>query len=140
MRKFITISLTVLVLALPVTDAWATTTATTTKKKVVTRKFTGSLAQVDRWGALQVTIVVRKTTVTTGTRKKVTRKITSVAVPVYPNHTDRSVFINENALPTLRAEALRAQSANIDLVSGATDTSDAFVQSVQAAILKAKRA
>jgi uncharacterized protein with FMN-binding domain len=140
MRKFITISLTVLVLALPVTDAWATTKATTTKKKVVTRKFTGSLAQVDRWGALQVTIVVRKTTVTTGTRKKVTRKITSVAVPVYPNHTDRSVFINQNALPTLRAEALRAQSANIDLVSGATDTSDAFMQSLQAAILKAKRA
>ena len=69
-----------------------------------------------------------------------TRKITSVAVPVYPNHTDRSVFINQNALPTLRAEALRAQSANIDLVSGATDTSDAFVQSLQAAILKAKRA
>jgi uncharacterized protein with FMN-binding domain len=87
-----------------------------------------------------VTIVVRKTTVTTGTRKKVTRKITSVAVPVYPNHTDRSVFINQNALPTLRAEALRAQTANIDLVSGATDTSDAFVQSLQAAILKAKRA
>ena len=142
MRKLITISLTVLVLALPVADAWAATNATTTKtkKRVVTQKFTGSLVQVDRWGTLQVTIVVRKTTVTTGTRKKVTRKITSVAVPVYPNHTDRSVFINQNALPTLLAEALRAQTANIDLVSGATDTSDAFVQSLQAAILKAKRA
>jgi uncharacterized protein with FMN-binding domain len=138
-RKFIIVSLTVLVLALPVADAWTTTKATT-KKKVVTRKFSGSLAQVDRWGTLQVTIVVRKTTVTTGARKKVTRKITSVAVPVYPNHTDRSVFINQNALPTLRAEALSAQSANIDLVSGATDTSDAFAQSLQAAILKAKRA
>ena len=139
MRKFITVMLTVLVLALPVADAWAATKATP-KKKVVTRKFSGSLMSVDRWGTLQVTIVVRKTTVTTGTHKKVTRKITSVAVPVYPNHTDRSVFINQNALPMLRAEALTAQSANIDLVSGATDTSDAFVQSLQAAILKAKRA
>jgi uncharacterized protein with FMN-binding domain len=138
-RKFITVMLTVLVLALPVADAWASTMATP-KKKVVTRKFSGSLMSVDRWGTLQVTIVVRKTTVTTGTHKKVTRKITSVAVPVYPNHTDRSVFINQNALPMLRAEALTAQSANIDLVSGATDTSDAFVQSLQAAILKAKRA
>ena len=140
MRKFITVMLTVLVLALPVADAWATTKAATAKKKVVTRKFSGSVATVDRWGTLQVTIVVRKTTITTGTHKKVTRKITSVAVPTYPNHTDRSVFINQNALPMLRAEALSAQSANIDLVSGATDTSDAFVQSLQAAILKAKRA
>jgi uncharacterized protein with FMN-binding domain len=138
-RKFITVLLTVLVLALPVADAWATTKPTP-KKKVVTRKFSGSVMSVDRWGTLQVTIVVRKTTVTTGTHKKVTRKITSLAVPVYPNHTDRSVFINQTALPMLRAEALSAQSANIDLVSGATDSSDAFVQSLQAAILKAKRA
>jgi uncharacterized protein with FMN-binding domain len=138
-RKFVTVLLTVLVLALPVTDAWAATRATP-KKKVVTRRFTGPLETVSRWGTLQVTIVVRKTTVTTGTRKKVTRKITSLGVPVYPNHTDRSVFINENALPMLRAEALSAQSGNIDLVSGATDTSDAFTQSLQAAILKAKRA
>lgn len=86
-----------------------------------------------------MTIVVRKTTVTSGTRKRVTRKITAVSVPVYPNHTDRSIFINQNALPMLRAETLSAQTANIDLVSGATDSSDAFVQSLQAAILKAKR-
>ena len=52
MRKLITISLTVLVLALPVADAWAATNATTkTKKRVVTQKFAGSLVQVDRWGA-----------------------------------------------------------------------------------------
>jgi uncharacterized protein with FMN-binding domain len=95
---------------------------------------------VDRWGSLQVTIVVRKTTTITGTKKKVTRRITAVSVPTYPDHTDRSVFINQNALPTLKAEALRAQSANINLVSGATDTSYGFAQSLQAAILKAKRA
>jgi uncharacterized protein with FMN-binding domain len=69
----------------------------------------------------------------------VTRRITAVSVPTYPDHTDRSVFINQNALPTLKAEALRAQSANINLVSGATDTSDGFAQSLQAAILKGKR-
>jgi uncharacterized protein with FMN-binding domain len=138
-RKLIITLLTVVVLAVPVADAWATT-KTTTKKKVVVRRFSGSTVQVDRWGTLQVTIVVRKTTATTGTHKRVTRRITSIGVPAYPNHTDRSVFINQTALPTLRAEALSAQSANIDLVSGATDTSDAFVQSLQAAILKAKRA
>jgi uncharacterized protein with FMN-binding domain len=58
---------------------------------------------------------------------------------VYPNHTDRSLVINERAIPILRSETLQAQSAGIDFVSGATDTSDAYTQSLQAAILKAKR-
>src|SRR3989442_5954503 len=46
-------------------------------KKVVTKKFAGTAFQADRWGPLQVTIVVRKTTTITGTRRKVTRKITA---------------------------------------------------------------
>jgi uncharacterized protein with FMN-binding domain len=138
MRKSITVLLTVAALSLPIADATAATRATT-KKIVVSKRFIGSVASVDRWGSLQVTIVVRKTTTVTGTKKKVTRKITAVSVPTYPNHTDRSVYINQTALPILKAEALRAQSANINLVSGATDTSDAFAQSLQAAILKAKR-
>ena len=138
MRKSITVLLTVAALALPIADATAATRATT-KKIVVSKLFSGSVASVDRWGSLQVTIVVRKTTTITDTKKKVTRKITTVSVPTYPNHTDRSVYINQTALPILKAEALRAQSANINMVSGATDSSDAFAQSLQSAILKAKR-
>jgi uncharacterized protein with FMN-binding domain len=138
MRKSISILLTVAALALPIVDATAATKAKT-KKIVVSKRFAGSVASVDRWGSLQVTIVVRKTTTITGTKKKVTRRITAVSVPTYPDHTDRSVFINQSALPILKAEALRAQSANINMVSGATDTSDGFAQSLQAAILKAKR-
>jgi uncharacterized protein with FMN-binding domain len=61
-------------------------------------------------------------------------------MPVYPNHTDRSIFINQQALPHLKQEVLQAQSANVQLISGATDTSYAFVQSLQAAILQAKKA
>jgi uncharacterized protein with FMN-binding domain len=68
----------------------------------------------------------------------VKRKIVAVRVPTYPNHTDRSVFINEHALPTLIQETIAAQSTGIDLVSGATDTSYAFQQSLQSAILEAK--
>jgi uncharacterized protein with FMN-binding domain len=138
MRKSITVLLTVAALALPIADATAATRATT-KKIVVSKRFTGSVASVDRWGSLQVTIVVRKTTTITGTKKKVTRKITAVSVPTYPNHTDRSIYINQTALPILKAEALRAQTANINMVSGATDSSDAFAQSLQSAILKAKK-
>jgi uncharacterized protein with FMN-binding domain len=139
MRKSITVLLTVAALALPIADATAATRATA-KKIVVSKRFTGSVASVDRWGSLQVTIVVRKTTTITGTKKKVTRKITAVSVPTYPNHTDRSIYINQTAIPILKAEALRAQSASINMVSGATDSSDAFAQSLQSAILKAKKA
>ena len=139
MRKSITVLLTVAALALPIADATAATRATV-KKIVVSKRFTGSVASVDRWGSLQVTIVVRKTTTITGTKKKVTRKITAVSVPTYPNHTDRSIYINQTAIPILKAEALRAQSASINMVSGATDSSDAFAQSLQSAILKAKKA
>jgi uncharacterized protein with FMN-binding domain len=137
MRKSITILLTVAALTLPIVDATAATLAKT-KKIVVSKRFTGTVASVDRWGNLQVAIVVRKTTTITGTKKKVTRRLTSISVPTYPNHTDRSVYINRSALPVLVAEALRAQSARIDMVSGATDTSNGFAQSLQAAILKAK--
>jgi uncharacterized protein with FMN-binding domain len=138
MRRYMIILLTVAALALPIVDATAATRATT-KKVVISKRVTGSTVSVDRWGTLQVTIVVRKTTTTTGTKKKVTRKVTAVSVPTYPNHTDRSVYINSNALPILKSEALRAQSANINMVSGATDTSDAFAQSLQSAILKGKK-
>lgn len=109
MRRTFTILFLLVVLALPVAQAGA---AAKTTKRVVTKKFTGVAYQADRWGDLQVRITVRKTTV----GKKVTRKMTAVSVPVYPDHTDRSVYINEQALPLLKGEALRAQSTRIDLV------------------------
>lgn len=45
--------------------------------------------------------------------------------------------ISSFAAPVLRQEALQAQSAKIDTVSGATYTSDAYAQSLQAALDKA---
>jgi uncharacterized protein with FMN-binding domain len=132
MRRAITTLLTASVLALPVVNA----AGAATKPKVVIRKFSGTTYQVEHFGQLQVVITVKKTTV----GKKVTRKITAISVPVYPTSSGRSQYISENAIPILRSEALRAQSGNIDLVSNATLTSEAFVGSLQAAILKAKRA
>ena len=129
-------------LALPNVNAWAAATTQTAKTKVVTatRSFTGTAAQADRWGDVQVTIVVKKTTTTNLTtgKKTVKRKITAARTPVYPNHTDRSVFINQRALPILIRETIQTQSSGVDMVSGATDTSSAFQQSLQSAILKAK--
>jgi len=61
-------------------------------------------------------------------------QITDVKALQYPVDRPRSQFINSQAIPLLRSEALQAQSANINLVSGATFTSDAFATSLQAAI------
>lgn len=141
MRRTLTITLTALVLALPSVNAWAAANAQKAplKKIIVAKKtFTGSLGQADQWGNVQVTIVVKKTTTIVGTQKTVKRRIESIKVPVYPDHTGRSVFISNNSLPTLVQEALKAQSTHIYIVSGATYTSDAFGQSLQAAIIKEK--
>jgi len=144
MRKTTAAVLAASAIALPNATAWASATsqAVVAKKKVVTKakSFTGSPGYAGRWGEIQVTIVVRRTTTTNlATRKKtVKRTITSVKVPLYPDHTDRSIFINQQALPLLIQETIRAQSASIDLVSGATDTSQGFEQSLQSAILRAR--
>jgi uncharacterized protein with FMN-binding domain len=124
---------------IPVANAAAATRTAAATKIVVTKKVAGTTAQADRWGTVQVTVTVRKTTVVTGTRKKVTRRYTNLTGS-YTYHTDRSQFIMSNALPVLRQEFLQAQSANIQLVSGATYTSQAFEQSLQSALLEAKKA
>ncbi len=144
MRKSILVVLSTAALAVPSADAFAAArqavSNTTVKKKVVvaTKSFPGDAANADRWGPLMVTIVVKKTTTTIGTKKTVARKITNVRVPLSPNHTDRSIYINQQALPYLIQETLKAQSSRIYVVSGATNSSDAFAQSLQSAILRAK--
>jgi uncharacterized protein with FMN-binding domain len=139
-RRTLTLTLTVLVLAVPSAAAWgATTTRAAAKKVIVANKsFTGPTGQADRWGDVQVTIVVKKTTTIAGGKSTVKRQIQSIKVPVYPDHTNRSVYISNNALPVLVQEALKAQSAHIYIVSGATYTSDAFAYSLQSAITKDK--
>ena len=135
MRKAITAVVAAVAIGIPVADA----TAAARKVVTVTKTVTGTQAQASRWGYVQVTLVVKKTTTTIGTKKTVVRKLTAVRVPVYPNHTDRSVFINQQALPYLTQEVLQAQfNPNIQMISGASDTSDAFMQSLQSALLKAK--
>ena len=133
---------TIAVVALPFVNvaSRAAAAATAVKRKTVWKRVAGPQAQADRWGYVEVTLVVRKTTTTTGSKKKVTRRITGVPVPVYPDHTGRSVFISQNAIPILISEVLQSQmKPNIDMVSGATYTSQAFIQSLQAALLKAKK-
>jgi uncharacterized protein with FMN-binding domain len=87
-----------------------------------------------------VTLIVKKTTTIAGKKTNVVRKITSVSVPVYPDHTKRSVFINQQALPMLVQEVLTAQfTGGVDMISGASDSSDAFIRSLQSALLAGRR-
>jgi uncharacterized protein with FMN-binding domain len=64
-------------------------------------------------------------------------KITNVTTLDSPQESSRSKSINANALPKLRQETLVAQSASINTISGATETSDAYRQSLASAITKA---
>jgi uncharacterized protein with FMN-binding domain len=142
MRKSITAVVAAAALTVPVANAATVLKKAAPKKKVitVTKTLSGPQAQASEWGPIQVTLVVKKTTTIVGTKKTVARKITKVEVPVYPNHTNRSVFINQQALPMLVQETLSAQwnISNVHVVSGATDTSDAFGQSLQAALIAAR--
>ena len=58
-------------------------------------------------------------------------RLTALKVLQYPSDRRTSIRINRQALPILRDEAISAQSANVDIVSGATLTSRAFIQSLR---------
>jgi uncharacterized protein with FMN-binding domain len=61
-------------------------------------------------------------------------KITNVTALQLPSDRQRSAYISSIVGPMLQSETLAAQSAQIDLISGATYTSDAYAQSLQAAL------
>jgi uncharacterized protein with FMN-binding domain len=61
-------------------------------------------------------------------------RITDVVALQLPSDRARSAYISQVAGPMLHDEVLQAQSAQIDSLSGATYTSDAYAQSVQAAL------
>ncbi len=65
-------------------------------------------------------------------------KLADVQILQYPNDRSRSISINTRAMPILRSEAIVAQNANVDIVSGATDSSQAFQQSLDSALVQAK--
>lgn len=64
-------------------------------------------------------------------------RITDVKPLQYPTDNPQSSYINSQAVPLLRQEVLQAQSSQIDVISGATFTSDAFYQSLQTALAQA---
>jgi uncharacterized protein with FMN-binding domain len=88
------------------------------------KTITGDAAQT-RYGPVQLAVTFS------------CKKITQIQVLEYPTETGRDQEINSYAIPQLNQQAMSAQSANIDGVSGATYTSEGYQQSLQSAIDKA---
>jgi uncharacterized protein with FMN-binding domain len=61
-------------------------------------------------------------------------RLVDVVTIAMPTDRPRSLFISDQAGPLLRREALQAQSAKINVVSGATYTSEAYARSLQSAL------
>lgn len=85
------------------------------------RAVTGD-AVMTRYGNVQVKITV------------VNGKITAADVTQVPSQDRRDQMINSQAVPIYNSEAVQAQSAQIDVVSGATYTWQGYTQSLQSAI------
>lgn len=83
--------------------------------------YAGSVVQT-RFGSVQVQITVKA------------GKITDVTALQLTDAERKSVQISNRAAPLLRTEVLAAQSADVQTVSGATVTSDAYLNSLQAAL------
>ena len=65
-------------------------------------------------------------------------KLSAVNFLQYPSDRRTSQSINNRAMAVLKTEAIQAQSSNVSIVSGATDTSAAFQQSLATALAQAK--
>lgn len=88
-------------------------------------QYTGDLADA-YYGNVQVKAIIQN------------GKIADVQFLDYPSDRRTSVRINTEAMPYLKTEAIQAQNAQVDVVSGATQTSRAFIESLQSALQKAK--
>ncbi|WP_338090916.1 FMN-binding protein [Planosporangium thailandense] len=97
-------------------------TATTAAPKAASNLVVNGTVAQTRWGPVQVQVHISG------------NKITDVKTLQIPNGNNRDYEINSYAVPQLHDEVLQAQSANIDVVSGATVTSDGYIESLQAAL------
>jgi uncharacterized protein with FMN-binding domain len=115
--------LTIAAVSPPLAAPWIAVATGATTRAASTRLVYGPTVGM-RWGDIQVKIRVKG------------KKITNIGA-TYPTERPKSARINNAAIPVLRREALRAQNAHINTVSGATLTSSAYARSLQGAISKA---
>jgi uncharacterized protein with FMN-binding domain len=86
-----------------------------------TRTITGDAVD-SQYGIVQIQVTLKG------------NQIADIVALQMPNSHRRSVEISQQAEPILRQEVLQAQSAQINIVSGATFTSESYAQSLQGAL------
>ena len=105
-------------------DPTPTPDSTPAPKVAKDQTVTGATAQT-RWGPVQVQITVKD------------GKIVDAVGLQYPNGDRRSQWISDQAIPWLVEETLTEQSANVQIIGGATYTSNGWRQSLASAMQKA---
>lgn len=108
----------------PTTATTITTVSSPAMGRYHNGSYTGSVANA-YYGYVQVKAVVSG------------GKLSAVQILQYPNDRSTSRFINSQALPVLEQEAITIQGATVDSVSGASDTSGAFRESLGTALAQA---
>lgn len=107
----------------PTTSAPAPTTPATSPPTTAAQTRTIAGDPIDnQYGTVQVQVTLQG------------NQITNIVALQMPDSHQRSVEISQQAAPILQQEVLQAQSAQIDIVSGATFTSDSWAQSLQGAL------
>lgn len=87
--------------------------------------YTGTVADAF-YGNLQIQAVIKR------------GQLVDVIFLQYPNDRRNSIEINTAAMPLLKQETIQAQSSSVDIISGATQTSEAFRLTLQSALDQAK--
>jgi uncharacterized protein with FMN-binding domain len=103
------------------TAGTGTGTGSTGQRSTFSGQLTGTAVQTP-FGTVQVQVTLKN------------GQITDVQPLQMPNDQRRSQQISQYAAPQLRSEALTAQSAQVDSISGATYTSEGYAQSLQSAL------
>jgi uncharacterized protein with FMN-binding domain len=114
--------------AVPSPSATPATTPSPSPSPSASTALNGTFTGTDfpnRFGDVQVRVVISN------------GHITDVQAVVLPTDRAESAYISQQVGPWLRSEALQAQSANIDIISGATYTSQSYAQSLESALQQA---
>jgi uncharacterized protein with FMN-binding domain len=85
-------------------------------------EYRGASIRASHWGNVAVSAIIEN------------GQLVNFTVQDYPHSRSTSDHISRIVIPRLMEEAVQAQSATIDLISGATPTSIAFVESLQSAL------
>ena len=105
----------------PAPDATGAASPDATRPRLADGTATGPLVETP-YGPVQIRVTVAAGTIT---------EITEVKLPSEHLH---SRWIRANLVPQLRQHVLTAQSADVDVVSGATFTGQGYLSSLQAAL------